>query len=51
MFLAVKGNGLAAIAEIAKAYGISKSHLMKVVVCTENIIRVDEATESLTFAQ
>jgi hypothetical protein len=25
MFLAVKGNGLAAIAEIAKAYGISKS--------------------------
>jgi Rrf2 family protein len=30
MFLALKGNGLATIAEVAKAYGISKNHLMKV---------------------
>jgi Rrf2 family nitric oxide-sensitive transcriptional repressor len=30
MFLALKGNGLATIGEIAKAYGISKNHLMKV---------------------
>ena len=30
MFLALKGNRLATIAEVAKAYGISKNHLMKV---------------------
>ena len=30
MFLALKGDGRATIAEIAKVYGISKSHLMKV---------------------
>ena len=31
MFLAMKGDRLATIAEIAKAYRISKNHLMKVV--------------------
>ena len=30
MFLALKGDGLATIAEVAKAYGFSKNHLMKV---------------------
>lgn len=30
MYLAVKGNELATIAEIADSYGISKAHLMKV---------------------
>ena len=30
MFLALKGGELATVAEIAKAYGISKNHLMKV---------------------
>lgn len=30
MFLALKGDGLATITEVAKAYGISKNHLMKV---------------------
>ncbi|MBI3704359.1 MAG: Rrf2 family transcriptional regulator, partial [Rhizobiales bacterium] len=31
MFLALGGDKLTTIAEIAKAYGISKNHLMKVV--------------------
>ncbi|HEY4720568.1 MAG TPA: Rrf2 family transcriptional regulator, partial [Anaerolineae bacterium] len=31
MFLALRGNELTTIAEIARAYGISKNHLMKVV--------------------
>jgi DNA-binding MarR family transcriptional regulator len=30
MYLAVKDNGLATIADVAKSYGISKNHLMKV---------------------
>ena len=30
MFLALKGDRLTTIAEVAKAYGISKNHLMKV---------------------
>jgi Rrf2 family nitric oxide-sensitive transcriptional repressor len=30
MYLAIKGDGLATIAEVAEAYGISKAHLTKV---------------------
>jgi Rrf2 family transcriptional regulator, nitric oxide-sensitive transcriptional repressor len=30
MYLALKENGLATIAEVAESYGISKNHLMKV---------------------
>ncbi|HYC01895.1 MAG TPA: Rrf2 family transcriptional regulator [Azospirillaceae bacterium] len=31
IFLALKGEGLATVAEISAAYGISKNHLMKIV--------------------
>ena len=30
MYLALKDDGLATIADIAKTYGISKNHLMKI---------------------
>ena len=30
MYLALKEDGLATIAEVAKSYGVSKNHLMKV---------------------